>query len=82
MKSSFILEKLAIPLILYFTIEVKANKTAQQYLKSLACAIHENYMLFGYFVSLKLKDKTRLNVQFFLWRTQVLNFMNSFGQRN
>jgi len=70
-KSSFILEKLAIPLILYFTIEVKANKTAQQLLKSLSCAIHENYLLFGYFVSLKLKDKTRLN----FWTEKLLDLL-------
>jgi len=73
------LEKLAIPLILYFTIEVKANKTAHQLLKSLSCAIHDNYMLFGYFVSLKLKDKTKLNVTHGKW---FLFNLFSFGQKN
>jgi len=64
-RSSFILERLAIVLILYFSIENRDNEKVQYMLKNLILMVHQNYLIFGHLISLKIKDKTKANVILF-----------------
>lgn len=61
-RSSFILERLAVVLTLYFSIENKENEKMQLFLKNLIIMVHQNYMIFGHLISTKIKDKTKSNV--------------------
>lgn len=61
-RSSFILERLAVVLTLYFSIENKDNEKIQYFLKNLILMVHENYLIFGHIISTKIKDKTNTNV--------------------
>jgi hypothetical protein len=61
-RSSFILERLAVVLILYFSIENKDNEKAQFSLKNLIMMIYQNYIIFGHLICLKIKDKSKQNV--------------------
>ena len=62
-KSSFIVKRLGIILMLYFTVENTPNEKAMFQLKSLINLIHQNFIIVGYLISLKLKDKSKSNVK-------------------
>jgi len=62
LKSSFILQRLGIILMLYFTVENNPDDKAMFQLKSLANVIHQNFIIFGYIISLKIKETSHSNV--------------------
>ncbi len=50
--------------MLYFTVENTPSEKAMFQLKNLINIIHQNFLILGHFISLKLKDKDSNNVQY------------------
>lgn len=74
-RSSFILERLAVVLLLYFTQEVKETKTIGLLTKALIRVTHENCLLFGCLASHLLRDKMFENVRiYFCYQILTGNF--------
>ncbi len=48
--------------MLYFTVENNPDDKAMFQLKSLANVIHQNFIIFGYLVSQKIKETSHSNV--------------------
>ena len=63
-RSSFILERLAVIVLLHFVTEGRLTNKTISLLKTLAQLTHLNSVLFGYFVTLKLKGASKDNVTF------------------
>jgi len=77
-RSSFILERLAVILVLYFSIEQKDNEKSYVYLKNLVTLIYQNYLIFGHLISLKIKDKSKTNV----WIDQLTDILKNDPSTN
>jgi len=60
-KSSFILKRMGVILMLYFTVENMPNEKVMFQLKNIINIIHQNFIILGYFISLKLKNKSISN---------------------
>ena len=50
-------------LMLYFTVENMPNEKVMFQLKNIINIIHQNFIILGYFISLKLKNKSISNVK-------------------
>lgn len=57
-KSSFVLERLVVVLVLYFTEELKTEKNVDELIATLLELLYENCLIFGHLMSEKVRDST------------------------